>query len=157
MNWISIEYNLNVDEVVSISKNVNDIIINLNDSLAVLVFTLARNNSNGLVLINKESLLSRFHKIDNETKNKFIMNYNRDIGVYSKIIDKIENTTSLDYSLDKIFSLNTPLVKLISYIFDSNLSIEDKQIALEKGLIEYELDFLAKNTDNPNSRIKLLP
>ena len=155
MNWISIEYNLNVDEVVSITKIVNDIIINLNDSLAVLLFSLAKNNSNGLILINKDSLLSKFHKIDSETKNKFIMNYNRDIGVYSKIIDKIENTTSLDYSLDKI-SLNTPLVKLISYIFDSNISIEDKQIALEKALIEYELDFLAKNTDNPNTRLKLL-
>jgi len=156
MNWISNDYNLNVDEVVSITKIVNDIIINLNDSLAVLLFTLAKNNSDGLILINKDSLLSKFHKIDSESKNKFIMNYNRDIGVYTKIIDKIENTTSLDYSLDKIFSLNTPLVKLISYIFDSNISIEDKQIALEKALIEYELDFLGKNTDNPNTRMKLL-
>lgn len=76
IKWISTETNLNIESVGNISSNVKNTIINLNKGLADLVFSTEKISSNRIITINKESVLSRVYKIQNETINNFINNSN---------------------------------------------------------------------------------
>lgn len=148
IKWITNEKDLKIEDIDNISKIVKNNLFSLINNLAELVFSTFKIDRDKILKISKGSVLSRISKIDKENMNTFVST--RDIQSYNEIINQIENTDSLDQSLNKISSFNTPLVKLIKNIFDSNLSDYDHQVALDKCLIEYELDFLSQN--NPETR-----
>ena len=163
IKWNSNEKDLKIEDVDNIGKIVKKNLIDLNNKLAESVFTISKYNGTGAagsaiisLNINKGSVLSKISKIKKENKARFVNEPNRDIRKYQDLISQIENTESLDQSLHKLSSLETPLMNLLKNIFDSNLSEYDQQLALEKCLIEYELDFINKNIDNPESRNRLL-
>ena len=108
------------------------------------------------IYVSKESTVSKVYKIENENIRNFLRDFDRNIQVLLDIISKIESIRSLDQSLYKLSSLDTPILKSINDILYSDLSNYDKQIAIEKSLIEYELDFFNKNKDTPGSRNKVL-
>lgn len=108
------------------------------------------------IVISKESTKARVKKIYNENIQQFISNTGRDIQGSLDIITLIESMESLDNKVDKLASFNTPLLRTIKNILDSNLSTYDKQASIEKGILEYELNFFNKNIDSVEARNKIL-
>jgi len=153
MKWISKEEEIKYNNIDSIANIVQDKILELNKNLADLLLLNMKNNN---IIINKNSVLAKICKINKDSVNIFMKDSNRDIQTLFNIIKDIENMESLDNSVDKLSSLNTPLLRIIKGILDSDLSNFEKQVAIEKGLIEYELNYFYKNMDTHETRNKIL-
>jgi hypothetical protein len=138
--------------VVSQTVLINKIILEMNKSIAELIFKM--NSAN--IVLTKQSAISKVTKLTNENVKGFISDYGRDIEAFNKVISNIDSMESLDQKINKLSSLNTPLLGTIKKILDSKLSSYDKQIAIETGLIEYELDYFNKHVDTPSARNQIL-
>nr|UEV87021.1 hypothetical protein [Grifola frondosa] len=134
-----------VVEIKSQTAQIEKIILYINKSIADLIF----NNSKIKFVLNKKSAISKVKKINNENIKEFMQFYDRDIEEFNKLMNEVESMESLDQKIDKISSLNTSLLKTVKKTIDSSLSNYDKQVAIETGLIDYELDYFNKHIDTP--------
>ena len=163
IRWITGGRNDKYVQVKSMTVIVQEILADLNFKIAQTLLgrsTPSRTHKPaGLtnnIVISKESTKARVKKIYNENIQQFISNTGRDIQESLDIITLIESMESLDNKVEKLASFNTPLLKTIKNILDSNLSTYDKQASIEKGILEYELNFFNKNIDNVEARNKIL-
>nr|UEV87023.1 hypothetical protein [Grifola frondosa] len=131
----------------------------INEYIVKLLFTYTHEKSPKIV-INHKRAESKVNKITKENIEAFISTSpysSRDIQAMLDIITKITSIESLDQSLIKLSSLNTPLMKNIKdFLDDTKLTNYEKQVYIEKTLIEYELDYFSKHMDTPEPRSKLL-
>ena len=144
IKWVSDETNIVIGSVDSESKLIENIITNINESIAKLLFKL---NPSKIVL-NKNSIKSKVNKITNVNIKEFISDQSRDIEAFNTVLNYINSVKSLDDQINKISSIDTPLIQTIKTIIDSDLSNYDKQVEIEAGLIEYELDYFNKHNVN---------
>lgn len=145
IKWVCDDKNIMVVEIKSQTAQIEKIILYINKSIADLIF----NNSKIKFVLNKKSAISKVKKINNENIKEFMQFYDRDIEEFNKLMNEVESMESLDQKIDKISSLNTSLLKTVKKTIDSSLSNYDKQVAIETGLIDYELDYFNKHIDTP--------
>lgn len=136
----------------SIAESIREMLYGLNEHIVKLLFTYTQDKSPKIVNINKKTE-SRVKKITKDNIEAFITNSpysRRDLQAMISIIHKITSIESLDQSLIKLSSLNTPLMKNIKdFLDDTKLTNYEKQVYIEKTLIEYELDYFSKHIDTP--------
>lgn len=152
IKWLSLDTNIKVNDMLSHTAIIENIILNLNTNFAQFIYK----NSDINIVLSKKEVISKVKKLDDENIKYFTKDFNRDLNEFSKVIQDIEDMNILDTKMDKLSSLNTPLLKSVKDIIDSNLSNYDKQVAIETVLIEYELDFFNKHVDTPEARNQIL-
>nr|QWO71463.1 RNA polymerase [Termitomyces sp. T99] len=171
---------INYDKVTSLSKSINERLLAFNDYIVELLFFGSGvkgidNNKESLanatgsdagkgvlrsrLVITKGSTQSLINKIDKANVSEFLYkgkDNTRDLQTFLNIINEIENMDKIDNKIDKLSSLNTPLLKTIKYILSSKITPYEKQVAIEKALIDYELDYFNRNMDSNEARYKIL-
>nr|QWO71467.1 RNA polymerase [Termitomyces sp. K1Aa] len=171
---------INYDKVTSLSKSINDRLLAFNDYIVELLFfgsggkgsdnnkenlanTIGSDAGKGVirsrVVITKGSTQSMINKIDKANVSEFLYkgkDNTRDLQTFLNIINEIENMDKIENKIDKLSSLNTPLLKTIKYILSTKITPYDKQVAIEKALIDYELDYFNRNMDSSEARYKIL-
>nr|QWO71472.1 RNA polymerase [Termitomyces sp. T70a] len=171
---------INYDKVTSLSKSINDRLLAFNDYIVELLFfgsgvkgiekskdslvhSLGTDAGKGVirsrVVITKGSTQSLINKIDKANVSEFLYkgkDNTRDLQTFLNIINEIENMDKIENKIDKLSSLNTPLLKTIKYILSTKITPYEKQVAIEKALIDYELDYFNRNMDSSEARYKIL-
>lgn len=123
------------------------------EHVAKILFTnIAVGEKNTKIILTKKRAESKVKKINEGNIEEFINTSpysSRDIQGILDIINKISAIESLDQSLIKLSSLNTPLMKTIKeFLYDNKLTIYEKQVYIEKTLVEYELDYFSQNMES---------
>jgi len=155
LKWLYNEKNIIINNVDDIAKIIMNTILEYKKDLACILLS----NSKYLFesdTMNKISVKSKVKNLSQLTENNLIYKNNLNITSIKNIVSKIENMETLDNSFNKIASLNAPLPLMISHILNSNLSNFEKQIAIEKALTEYELNFFNQNMDSIDARNRIL-
>ena len=155
LKWLNNEKNIIINNVDDIAKIIMNTILEYKKDLACILLS----NSKYLFesdTMNKNSVKSKVQNLSQLTENNLIYKNNLNITSIKNIVSKIENMETLDNSFNKIASLNAPLPLMISHILNSNLSNFEKQIAIEKALTEYELNFFNQNMDSIDARNRIL-
>jgi hypothetical protein len=139
--------------MLSIREQVNIIITDITKSIADIFFGPDKFN---FVSFKKEVISKGIKIKDHNIREFYNNNKNRDINEFKQLISDIKNMESLDNKIDKLSFLDTPLLSNIKNIIESKLKVNDKQLAIETSLIEYELDLFNKHINTPGARSKLL-
>lgn len=146
--------NSQFEELDSIGESINNILYELYEELVKLLFSKSK------ITLRSKRAVKRSKKITTNNIKDIIKTqvYNaRDIRIMKDIIYKINSIEALDHKIDMLSTINTPLMSNIKEILENTVwNNHEKQVLIEKILIEYELDYFNKNIDTPNARSKLL-
>lgn len=138
--------------LVSQSEQIKKIILEINNTIAEFILKITKSK----IVLTKQSTISKVKKLTKSNIKEFNSDYGRNIEEFNHIISYIESMESLDQKINSLSSLNTPLLRTVNKIIESNLSNGDKQVAIETCLIEYEIDYFNKNMNTPGARSQLL-
>uniref|UniRef100_P33539 Probable DNA-directed RNA polymerase n=1 Tax=Agaricus bitorquis TaxID=5343 RepID=RPOP_AGABT len=158
LKFISKEREGYIERVESIAVTVKNKILELNNNIAEVLLSI----KNKVIVLNKESVVAKVEEINYEVHNKFIKgngntNFsNRNLTEIKSILKELNKMEILDNRINKLSTKESDLLKVIKEILDSNLIIEDKQLAIEKTVVEYELTFFRHNMDTHETRNKII-
>jgi len=155
LKWLYNERKIIINNVDDIAKIIMNTILEYKKDLACILLSKSTHlfESDSM---NNNSVQSKVKNLSQLTENNLIYKTNLNITSIKNIVSKIDNMETLDKSFNKIASLNAPLPLMISQILNSNLSNFEKQIAIEKALTEYELNFFNQNMDSIDARNRIL-
>jgi hypothetical protein len=101
-------------------------------------------------------IISKINRLNKESIKEFISDRNRNIKIMSDNIKDIYLIKTMDSKFNKLDLLTSPLFKKIYDILNSDLSSSDKQISIEKTLVEYDVGFFKQHLDNSSNQYKIL-
>ena len=170
MKWLHKDNIIKFNLADKIGKQVNDVILDLSNHIAELLLNNINSiklkqdkidiDNNPLIILNKGNVISKIAVINKSNLNQFnnVKGTNpRDLHNIINIVNNINSMDALENRLNKLSSLNTPLMKNIKMILDDhNLTLFDKQVCIEKTLIEYEINYFKYHLDTAETRSQYL-
>jgi hypothetical protein len=153
VNWISNHNQVLLSDITNLTSVIEQVILNMNRDLANFIF---ESGETSVDYNQNPRIISKINRLNKESINEFISLRNRNIKILSDNIKDICLIKTLDSKFNKLDLLTSPLFKKIQDILNSDLSCSDKQISIEKTLVEYDVSFFKEHLDNSSNQFKLL-
>jgi hypothetical protein len=129
------------------------VILDMNRDLSNFIF---ESGETSIDYSQNPRIISKINRLNKESIKEFISDRNRNIKILSDNIKDIYLIKTMDSKFNKLDLLTSPLFKKIYDILNSDLSSSDKQIGIEKTLVEYDVSFFKQHLDNSSNQYKIL-
>jgi hypothetical protein len=150
ISWITERNQILLSDVSNWTVVIEDVIFEMNKYLAIMLFDYNSNEYS-----KDPRIISNINRINKNNINEFISNKNRNVMVlYNKIKD-IYSMELLESKINKLSQKDSPLFKMLEELLKSNINQVDKQITIEKALVEYDVRFFKEHIDNSSNQIKI--
>jgi hypothetical protein len=148
ISWITDKNNVLINDVSNWFNVIDEVILEMNKYLVKMLFNINEYNNN-------PRLISNINKIDKLNIENFISNRNRNVIELQDKIKEINSMELLNNKINKLSPIDSPLFKILNNLLNSNIHIKDKQMTIEKAVVDYDVKFFKLNIDNTENKIKI--
>ena len=155
ISWIGERNNILFSDVSNWKVVFDEVILDMNKYLGLMLFGI---DSSDLILSSNPKIISYINRINKVNISEFYeKNRSRNVGLLYELLFKTGSMRILENKINKFSLKESPLLQMLDDLLSvPDISLRDKQITIERALVEYELKFFNTYFNNCSNQIKII-
>ena len=155
INWISERNKILFSDVSNWKVVFDEVILDMNKYLGLMLFGV---ESQDIILSSNPKIISYINRINKVNISEFFeKNRTRNVGLLYELLIKTGSMRVLENKIKKFSLKESPLLQMLEELLQvQDINLIDKQITLEKALVDYDLKFFKEYFANSSNQIRII-
>ena len=155
ISWISERNKILFSDVSNWKVVFDEVILDMNKYLGLMLFG---SESNDIILSSNPKIISYINRINKVNISEFYANNrSRNVGLLYELLIKTGSMRILETKINKFSAKDSPLLHMLDELLKvPDINLIDKQITIEKALVDYELKFFKEYFGTSSNQIKII-